>query len=159
MSIKESIRRRTLRNHGYVSAGCICSENETQEKNIKAAENRKQNIISPEATRRSLLQYLDTADLSTKVNAIKTHISFLNLTVMCFTNEYNNLQVKDKKALNNLLFNYKSHIKKLLIFDDAYQFNNTTYTKNLAEIFATEIIKLNPKFLHLLQPKTQSNTL
>ena len=156
MSLKESVRQREIRNHGHKSAEIICNLQEQ----AKRKEERIKRNNSPEfvqnSIRRSALQQLDRADMSTTKSRIVNTIKFAHTTLEMFTNEYNSLPVKDEKALTKLIFNYRTHISKLNTFDNEVEFNNSTYTQNLTELFAKQICKLNPLFVDIITPKTHS---
>ena len=156
MSLKESLRRRQIRNHGLVRADVICSSAETikrKESDIKLKETPK---YFQDCVRRSALQQLDKADKSTVEARIDSTLKFYGKTLEIFINEYNSMQHKDEKTLSDLVYLYRIHRAKLNSFDAEIEFNDTTYTKNLGEMFVDEICKLNPLFIYILTPKTQS---
>ena len=156
MSLKESIRKREIRNHGYKSAAIIDSKNKIEkEKTEKAlAEPTVEELQS--AARSAILQRLDKADKSSVEKRIESTIKFAKETSDMFVLEYNDLKVKNIKTLSHLISLYKTHIAQLLKFDNEVDFNKTTYTKNLAEQFVVEIINLNDIFYDIFKPKTET---
>ena len=156
MSLKESIRKREIRNHGYINADIICRSLETIErkKEEKAYKNTPSYIQT--TIRNSALQQLDKADKSSVEARIDSTLKFYGKTLEIFINEYNSMQHKDEKTLSDLVYLYRIHRAKLNSFDAEIEFNDTTYTKNLGEMFVDEICKLNPLFIDILTPKTQS---
>lgn len=156
MSIKDNVRQREIRNHGYLTAEILCNLKDQS----KRIEERIKRNNSPEfvqhGIRRSALQQLDKADKSTVEARIDSTIKFYGKTLEIFINEYNSMQHKDEKTLSDLLYLYRIHRAKLNSFDAEIEFNNTTYTKNLGEMFVDEICKLNPLFIDILTPKIQS---
>lgn len=156
MSLKENLRRREIRNHGYVSANVICDITERSiqkeiDNKIKTTPKYLQDCI-----RRSALQQLDKADTSTTESRIKNTIKFANTTLEMFINEYNSLPQKNEKSLKALLYSYRTHVAKLNAFDKEVELNNTTYTQKLTDLFAEQICKLDPLFIDILTPKTHS---
>jgi len=144
MSLKESIRRREIRNHGYVTAACVDHEGTKK-------------IYQPKVLPRNIpLKELDHANSYIPDLRIHNTLEFFKSTLEIFTKEYNELPKKDERSLRALIRNYKCHINKLLTFDAEVEFNKTTYTKNLAEQFVLEIAKLNEQFLNILKPKQQT---
>ena len=156
MSLKESIRRREIRNHGYRSAAIIDSKTQIEKEKTEKA------IAGPtveelqSAARSAILQRLDKADKSSVEKRIESTIKFAKETTDMFVLEYNALKVKNIKTLTRLISVYKTHISQLLKFDKEVDFNKTTYTKNLAEQFVEDIITLNDTFYDIFKPKTET---
>lgn len=154
MSIKESIRRRGIRNHGYVTADCICSQKEHEEGMVKKAVNKEKIKTSLSTLRRIPLMQLDKSTKTSPEKRIENINTFLDATLKAFENEYSSLTNKDENALRKLLFLYKTHIKQLLDFD-----KKTNNTKKLTEKFIVAIAKIDTHFITVLKQKENTKTL
>ena len=159
MSLKENLRRREIRNHGYVSADAICGIEERIKQKKEQEELKNSPIYLKDCIRRSALQMLDKSNTSSIEKRIENTIKFYNKTLEIFTFEYNSLDVKDEKALKILLYTYRTHIAKLNAFDNEVEFNGTTYTQKLTNQFALKLIELDSSCASILNLKQQNNTL